>query len=95
MGRNTRKTYFPNPQPDGFYSGNTAVEKFVGLRENYYAWTLGNALFVVLDPYWYMSKSPAEMLITGAGRLAISNIIGSKMYSKKVMLNLNSSSAIS
>jgi hypothetical protein len=48
---NARKTYFPNPQPDDFYSGNTSMEKFVGLRENYYAWTWADALFVVLDPY--------------------------------------------
>ncbi len=50
---NIRKQYYPNPIPDGFYSGNKKEENFVGLRENYYAWEWGNALFVVLDPYWY------------------------------------------
>jgi hypothetical protein len=52
MATKTRKLYFPNPLPDAFYSGNTKVENDVGLRENYYAWEWGNALFVVLDPFW-------------------------------------------
>jgi hypothetical protein len=26
---------------------------FVGLPEDYYAWECGNALFIVLDPYWF------------------------------------------
>ncbi|MFM8179600.1 MAG: metallophosphoesterase family protein [Candidatus Kapaibacterium sp.] len=47
-----RKYYYPNPVPDGFYTGNTAKEAFgVDLPENYYAWTWGDALFVVLDVY--------------------------------------------
>jgi hypothetical protein len=56
----TRKTYFPNPVPDGFYTGNTKVENFVGLRENYYAWIWGDGLFVVLDPYWYTVSKPGK-----------------------------------
>jgi hypothetical protein len=50
---NIRKQYYPNPMPDAFYSGNSKEEEFVGLRENYYAWEWGDALLVVLDPYWY------------------------------------------
>jgi hypothetical protein len=47
-----RKFYFPNPYPNNFYSGNTTVEPYgVGNPENYYAWTWGDALFVVLDVY--------------------------------------------
>lgn len=47
-----RKYYYPNPYPNGFYSGNTDNEPYgVGNPENYYAWTWGNALFVVLDVY--------------------------------------------
>ena len=53
-----RKLYFPNPFPDGFYSGGSQEEKYVGLRESYYAWEWGDALFVVLDPYWYTPQSP-------------------------------------
>lgn len=47
-----RKYYYPNPFPNTFYSGNSAVEpNGLGYPENYYAWTWGNALFVVLDVY--------------------------------------------
>jgi len=50
---NDRKLYYPNPLPDSFYSGDSTFEPFVGLRENYYSWTWGDSLFVVLDPFWY------------------------------------------
>lgn len=53
-----RKQYFPNPVPNEFYTGSTKEEKFVGLRQNYYAWEWGDALFVVLDPYWYTTTPP-------------------------------------
>ena len=47
-----RKFYYPNPVPNGFYSGNTTAEAFgMGLPENYYAWEWGDALFVVLDSW--------------------------------------------
>ncbi len=52
-----RRAYFPNPQPDGFYEGNREVHPVAGPLENYYAWTWGDALFVVLDPYWYSARS--------------------------------------
>ena len=55
---NTRKLYYPNPEPNSFYSGNSKSENFVGLRQNYYAWEWGNSLIVVLDPYWY---TPAKL----------------------------------
>jgi len=53
-----RKTYFPNPYPNSFYSGNTVNEPMVGIRENYYAWKWGDALFVVIDPYMYTKSKP-------------------------------------
>ncbi|MEY4335751.1 MAG: hypothetical protein RLZZ45_670 [Bacteroidota bacterium] len=49
--RQTRKLYYPNPIPDGFYSGNNTETKGIGYPENYYAWEWGDALFVVIDPY--------------------------------------------
>jgi hypothetical protein len=53
-----RKFYYPNPAPDGFYSGNTTVEGFgIGVPENYFAWEWGDALFVVLDAYRYYTAS--------------------------------------
>lgn len=53
-----RKKYFTNPQPDNFYSGDDSQHSFVGMRENYYAWNWGDALFIVLDPYWYTQQKP-------------------------------------
>ena len=52
-----RKKYFPNPVPDGFYTGDITHHALSGLLENYYAWTWGDALFVVLDPYRYSLRS--------------------------------------
>jgi len=55
-----RKKYYPNPQPDDFYTGNDSDEPFVGKRRNYYAWNWGDALFVVLDPYEYTLTKPTD-----------------------------------
>lgn len=51
-----RKKYFPNPSPNDFYTGNKAPHPQAGLLENYYAWEWGDALFIVLDPFWYSTK---------------------------------------
>jgi predicted phosphodiesterase len=48
-----RTELFPNPGPDGFYSGNSTPDPTAGALQDYYAWTWGDALFVVLDPYWF------------------------------------------
>jgi len=56
-----RKKYFTNPSPDGFYTGDTSNQPFVGQRENYYAWNWGDALFIVLDPYWYTAPKPDSL----------------------------------
>ncbi|UCG60106.1 MAG: metallophosphoesterase [Phycisphaerales bacterium] len=50
--QNARNLYYPQPAPDGFYTGNTQPVEFIGLLRNYYAWMWGDALFVVIDPYW-------------------------------------------
>lgn len=51
-----RKTYFPNPSPNGFYTGNSVPDPNAGLLEDYYAWEWGDALFIVLDPFWYSAR---------------------------------------
>jgi len=56
-----RKKYFLNPAPNAFYSGDTSNHPIVGQRENYYSWTWGDALFVVLDPYWYTMTKPDSL----------------------------------
>jgi hypothetical protein len=53
-----RKLYYPNPIPDVFYGGESSAGKYVGLRQGYYSWEWGNALFVVLDPYWNAPQAP-------------------------------------
>ena len=60
-----RKAYFPTPQNDGFYSGNTdplaAIDEATygdEMREDYYAWTWGDALFVVIDVFEYTMNLP-------------------------------------
>lgn len=54
-----RLDFVPNPYPDDFYSG--CPEPSVGgddMRESYYSWEWGDALLVVLDPYWYTMERP-------------------------------------
>ena len=53
-----RKKYFMNPSPNDFYTGDQTVHPFVGLRENYYEFTWGDAQFIILDPYWYTTTKP-------------------------------------
>ncbi len=48
-----RTLYFPNPVPNDFYTGNVTPHPTIGDLQNYYAFTWGDALFIVLDPYWY------------------------------------------
>ncbi|MEI6409373.1 MAG: DUF1566 domain-containing protein [Bacteroidota bacterium] len=60
-GATERKKYFRNPAPDGFYTGDVTQNTFVGQRESYYAWQWGDALFVVIDPYWYTSPKPDSL----------------------------------
>ena len=60
-----RKAYYPTPVNDWFYSGNTdplaAIDEATygdELREDYYAWTWGDALFVVIDEFQYTMNLP-------------------------------------
>jgi predicted phosphodiesterase len=48
-----RTQLFPNPVPDAFYTGNSTPGETVGALQDYYAWEWGDALYIVLDPYWY------------------------------------------
>ena len=53
-----RKTYYPNPEPDGFYTGNNDVESFgMNKPENYYSFEWGDALFVVVDGWRYYTAN--------------------------------------
>jgi hypothetical protein len=66
MSANARNEYFLNPDPllSSFYTGNTDTS-YSGITsssdhtiQDYYAWTWGDALFVVIDPYWYSTTKP-------------------------------------
>jgi hypothetical protein len=54
-----RQLYYPNPTPNAFYTGNSKPDPYLGSpRDGYYAWTWGDALFIVLDPFWYTTARP-------------------------------------
>jgi hypothetical protein len=53
LAARARTRFFPLPAPDGFYTGDSDQVEPIGLLRDYYAWTWGDALFVVLDPYWH------------------------------------------
>ena len=63
-----RNAHYAQPAPGGFYSGNPEVVPHIGLLRNYYAWTWGDALFVVIDPYW--SSPVAVDGAYGGGKVA-------------------------
>ncbi|MEY3887660.1 MAG: hypothetical protein RL650_1752 [Pseudomonadota bacterium] len=50
--QNARNSLYSQPAPNSFYSGNLEQVPFIGLLRNYFAWNWGDALFVVIDPYW-------------------------------------------
>ena len=56
-----RKLYFPTPVADSFYTASADSKVILGKTEpleDYYAWEWGDALFVVLDPYWNTLSNP-------------------------------------
>jgi arylsulfatase A-like enzyme len=61
---NSRKAYFPTPVPSTFYGGNPTPMNYtggtLGLLEDYYAWEWGDALFIVLDPFWNTNTNPSQ-----------------------------------
>ena len=48
-----RTSYYSLPAPDGFYTGDAGKVDHIGLLRDYYSWTWGDALFVVIDFYWH------------------------------------------
>jgi hypothetical protein len=52
-----RNTYFPQPGPDSFYTGDNEKIEFLGQLRDYYAFTWGDALFVTIDPYWHSPQT--------------------------------------
>ena len=56
-----RNKFFVNPTPNNFYSGDTTNNNYIGQRGNYYSWQWGDALFIVIDPYWYTTTKPDSL----------------------------------
>lgn len=59
-----RNRHFPQPAPGAFYSGDQDEVPHIGLLRDYYAFTWGDALFVVIDPYWH-SPQPVDNVFGG------------------------------
>ena len=60
-----RARFFSPPAPDGFYTGDTVSIPHLGLPRDYFAWTWGDALFVVIDPYWHTPPTSPAMVPRG------------------------------
>jgi hypothetical protein len=52
-----RNAYYPQPAPDAFYTGDLEPVEPIGLLRDYYAFSWGDALFVVIDPYWHSPQT--------------------------------------
>lgn len=52
-----RNSYFPQPAPDAFYTGDNESVEFIGQLRDYYAFTWGDAIFIVIDPYWHSPQT--------------------------------------
>lgn len=61
LSTNMMKKYYLNPVPDDFYSGNSETFSYIdgdGRLGDYYSWEWGDALFMVIDPFWYTTTKP-------------------------------------
>lgn len=55
-----RAMYYPGPAAGGFFSGAASTDAALDSpRDGYYAFTWGDALFIVLDPFWYTTPKPS------------------------------------
>jgi hypothetical protein len=53
MAARARNRFYPLPAPCRFYSGDMQKIEPIGCLRDYYSWIWGDALFVVIDPYWH------------------------------------------
>jgi len=65
--QNARNAHYSQPAPDDFYSGNPELVPHIGLLRNHFSWTWGDALFVMIDPYW-ASPVAVDNLFGGADK---------------------------
>ena len=55
-----RTTYFNNPTPNAFYTGETASIASMTKSSGYYSWKWGDALFIALDPFWNSTSTTSS-----------------------------------
>ena len=68
LGKNAEKKFLLNPLPDSFYNGDTATNPYLNgdqLQQAYYAWEWGDALFVVINPFWFTTTKPYTTTVGG------------------------------
>lgn len=79
--QNARNGLYPQPGPGDFYSGNAEPVPYIGLLRNWYAWTWGDALFIVIDPYWSTALCVDAPFTTGTKRADLWDItLGEAQY---------------
>ena len=82
----SRNSLFPQPAPDDFYTGDAAEVEHIGLLRDYYSFTWGDALFVVIDPYWHSPQAVDNVFgdkdkTTGKGQRDLWNVtLGDEQY---------------
>ena len=56
-GAGAREQYYACPIPGGFYSGAANIDYYQQEpRDGYYAFEWGDALFIMIDPFWYSDQ---------------------------------------
>jgi hypothetical protein len=79
--QNSRNLYYPQPAPDEFYTGDDEKVDFIGYLRDYYAWTWGDALFIVIDPYWHTPVAVDNALKSDEKRADLWDItLGDRQY---------------
>lgn len=53
LAARARNRFFAQPSPDRFFTGDTVLVPQIGELHDYYSFEWGDALFVVIDPYWH------------------------------------------
>ncbi len=75
-----RKKFYPIPLPDHFYTGDNDEVANIGQLGDYYSFTWGDALFVVIDFYWHTSAVVDHIYGSDVKRNLWDNTLGIVQY---------------
>jgi uncharacterized repeat protein (TIGR02543 family) len=84
-----RKAFIPTPSPldAPFYSANSDPLSAIDdgtygndYREDYFAWTWGDALFIVIDTFEYTSQLPYQNSVAGEGANGQNDPVGGDLW---------------